>query len=61
MSLFLVMGKNIYPDYEKMNMQYIRMFKPVVLHSRPIYLDKYIPILSWQYMGENYTISAPSE
>ena len=58
---FLSMKEDLYPDYETMNMQYIRMFKPVVLHSKPIWLEKYIPILSWQYMGENYTISAPLE
>ena len=58
---FLWLKDALYPDFEEKHIQYIRMFKPVVLHSKPIYLGRYIPLVSWQYMGVDYTISIPLE
>ena len=57
---FLYMGKALYQDYDEKIMEFISANRPVVLSTNPIYLENYWPAGHCEYMGEAYTLWAPS-
>ena len=58
---FLWMENALYPDYEAKIIEYIRKHRPVVLLSKPLWLENYMILLSWAYMGETYSLAVPAE
>ena len=57
---FLHMGNALYRDYDEKIIQFIRSNRPAVLSIHPIYLENYWPAGRCEYMGEAYTLWAPS-
>ena len=54
-------GGGLYPDYESRIVEHIKKYRPAVLYSKPLWLENYVPLISWQYMGENHTFACPLE
>lgn len=58
---FLYLADPLYPDFEEKIQAHIRDIRPVVLLNKPLYLGNYFPAVSWQYMGDEYTLAVPLE
>ena len=57
---FIRIDSGLYPDYNEKIMHFIKAKQPVVLSSKPVYLENYWPAAHCEYMGEAYTLWVPA-